>query len=201
MITEVILPKLGQTMESGIIAEWLVQEGQAVKKGEPIFTVESDKAVLEATAPASGILRRVFLPKGQVAPVLSLVAVIAAAGDDISAYEKGGQAAAAAAAPATAPAEVEAEAIAEERATTAGGERIFASPRARRLARLEGVTLERVTGTGPGGRIIEQNVTDYLAQQPKATPTAKELARSLGVDLAQVDAAAGQRITGADVRA
>ena len=204
MATEVILPKLGQTMESGSIAEWLVQEGQAVKKGEPIFTVESDKAVLEATAPASGVLRRILLPKGQQAPVLSRVGIIAKADEDISKLEAAGLAgsgpAAAQVTEQAAPEAAGAAALAGP-AEAATGERVVASPRARRLARLEGVDLAGVAGTGPGGRITERDVLACLAAAPKATPAAQGVARALGVDLGSVTPALGERIRAQDVRA
>ena len=86
MITEIIMPKLGQTMEEGTIVQWLVKEGDVVEKGDVLFQLESDKAVLEAEAPARGQLRKVFYPNGTKLPVLTVVGLIAAADDDIGAY-------------------------------------------------------------------------------------------------------------------
>ena len=87
MITEVILPKLGQTMEEGAIVEWVKKEGDPIKRGDLLFTVESDKAVLEVEATARGFLRRILVPEGQVVPVLTAVAVITRQADeDISTY-------------------------------------------------------------------------------------------------------------------
>ena len=73
MVTEVILPKLGQTMEEGTILEWFKKEGDAVKKGEALFQVESDKAVLDSEAPGSGILLKILYPAGSKVPVLVTV--------------------------------------------------------------------------------------------------------------------------------
>ena len=86
MAREVILPKLGQTMEEGAIVEWFKQEGDEVKRGEVLFTVESDKATLESEAPARGYLVKILVPAGVTVPVLTPVAIIARTLDeDISA--------------------------------------------------------------------------------------------------------------------
>ena len=82
MAKEVIMPKLGQTMEEGTIVEWLKQEGDAVKRGEVLFTVESDKATLESESPARGILRQILVPAGTTVPVLTPVAIITKTADE-----------------------------------------------------------------------------------------------------------------------
>ena len=202
MITEVILPKLGQTMEEGTIIEWLKEEGEPVKRGDLLFTVESDKAVLEVESTARGFLRKILVPAGQPVPVLTVVGLITRQADeDISGY---GQAPSPAAAPQVAeveePAGPAAGAATPEPAEPAG--RIVASPRARRVAREKGIDLRLVTGSGPGGRIVEQDVLDHAAAQPKATPVATKTAEALGVDLASVTGTGvGGRITKADVEA
>ena len=90
MATEVILPKLGQTMEEGAIVEWFKKEGDPVKRGEVLFTVESDKAVLEVEATARGFLRKILVPEGKTVPVLTPVALITRKADeDIPEYEAG----------------------------------------------------------------------------------------------------------------
>jgi pyruvate dehydrogenase E2 component (dihydrolipoamide acetyltransferase) len=216
MITEVILPKLGQTMEDGVIVEWVKKEGDSVQRGEVLFTVESDKAVLEVEATARGFLRKILVPEGERVPVLTAVALITReAEEDISAY--GEPAGAAPTTPAIAGSAFEPTA-AGRAATEVGSERptdrIFASPRARKTAREQGVDLEAVVGTGPKGRIVEQDVLDYLAVQPeaappplaepypKATPMALRTAEALGVDLATVSGTGfSGRIMKADVTA
>ena len=88
MVHEVILPKLGQTMEEGTIVEWLKQEGDPVQRGEVLFMVETDKATLEVEATARGFLRKILVPTGQTVSVLTVVALITRTADeDISAYE------------------------------------------------------------------------------------------------------------------
>ncbi|NPV09524.1 MAG: 2-oxo acid dehydrogenase subunit E2 [Anaerolineae bacterium] len=202
MATEVIMPKLGQTMEKGTITEWLVKEGQPVRRGEPLFKIESDKAVLDVNAPATGVLRKILVPKGGSAPILSRVGVIAREDEDIAALvgeaSPGGAASKAERAPEVeaAPAAGPQEAAAERPA----GERVVASPRARRLARLEGVDLAAVTGSGPEGRIVERDVQAYLESLPRVTPAAREAARSLGVELTSLPRPqAGDRLTREDI--
>lgn len=218
MITEVILPKLGQTMEEGSIVEWVKKEGDPIGRGDPLFTVESDKAVLEVEATTRGFLRRILVPEGVIVPVLSVVALITRTADeDISTYGTASPGAA----------EVSAAELAQEPTVAApatpGGERaaptgrIFASPRARKTAREKGVDLALVTGTGPEGRIVEQDVLDYwdsmvrLGSRPRpeaaearlaVTPVAAKTAEALGVDLGSVSGTGpGGRITKADVEA
>ena len=140
MITEVILPKLGQTMEEGAIVEWVKKEGDPVKRGDLLFTVESDKAVLEVEATARGFLRRILVPEGQVVPVLTAVALITRQADeDISTYG----------APAAAKEDttaVEAKPspptpVTDALPTQGAARRIFASPRARKTPREKDIDL------------------------------------------------------------
>jgi pyruvate dehydrogenase E2 component (dihydrolipoamide acetyltransferase) len=203
MVTEVILPKLGQTMEEGTIVEWIKKEGDAIKRGEILFTVETDKATLEVEATTKGILRKIIVPAGRTASVLTIVALVTATTDeDISSYlaESSGEK------PIEEP-EVRLPVAAKPvrppaRSAQPASGRILASPRARRVARDKGVDLAEVAGTGPGGRITESDVLAHLEAQPKATPAAVKSAEALGVDIAGVPGTgAGGRITKADVEA
>ena len=207
MARVVILPKLGQTMEEGTIVAWLVKEGDAVNRGDILFEVESDKAVLEVESSYRGTVLKILAGADVTAPVLSPVAIIGEPGEDIapllaelsgggeSAFEAGVLETEAAAEPA-APEQAPAAAVAEP--VPAG--RIVASPRARKLAAEKGVDLARVAGTGPEGRIIEADVQAYLAVQPKATPLAVRLAAREGVPLEDITPA-GTRVTVAEVAA
>jgi pyruvate dehydrogenase E2 component (dihydrolipoamide acetyltransferase) len=180
MITEVILPKLGQTMEDGAIIEWVKKEGEPVKRGDVLFTVESDKATLEVEATTRGFLRKILVPVDQTVPVLTVVALITREADeDISEYQVASEPGQETETPTQAPKPVAPEPV----QTT---KRIFASPRARKTAREKGIDLALVSGTGPNGRIVEQDVVNYVASQPKATPVAVKTAEALGVDLAIV---------------
>lgn len=202
MVKEIILPKLGQTMDEGTIIEWLKEEGDRVDRGEVIFTLESDKATLDVEAADKGFLRQILVPAGKTVPVLTVVGLLTKTrNEDLSGYQIVGTDTAST---------VEAPKTQDSRPDNGGGrspgttkqerERIFASPRARRRAREEGVEISELSGTGPGGRIVEQDVLGYLAARPQATPVAQRLAAHEGVDLAGLDGnGPGGRITKADV--
>jgi len=201
MPIEVILPKLGQTMEHGTIVEWAKQEGDRVRRGDVLFTVESDKAALEVEATAQGYLRKILVPEGQAVPVLTVVALMTRQADEP--LEPVGVPAAPAAAVAL-PREAEPEPAPGRPAQTDSGgrDRIVASPRARKAARQQGVDLALVAGSGPGGRIVEQDVLGYIAARPRVTPVAANIARARGVDVAAVQGTGpGGRVTRADVEA
>lgn len=215
MAKKVILPKLGQTMEEGSIVEWLKQEGDEVNRGDVLFTLESDKAVLEVEARSKGVLRKILLQPGVTVPVMAPVAIIGELDEDISAIVAEAEAELAGGAPGAAepeaqapveetpgkPAEAAAAAVPAAGAPVRDpGERIIASPRARRAAREEGVELAGIVGSGPNGRIVEKDVLDYLASQPMATPLARRTAERLGVPLDQVQPS-GTRVRAEDVRA
>jgi pyruvate dehydrogenase E2 component (dihydrolipoamide acetyltransferase) len=205
-IKEVILPKLGQTMEFGTIIEWLKQEGDPVQRGEVLFTVESDKATLEVESPTKGYLRKILVPAGEEKPVLVPVALITKTLDeDISGYSAGEQK--------SGGAEERRSAVAEELpsaptllSTPARTGRVFSSPRARKLAREKGVELALVAGSGPNGRIVERDIAAaiaagaYLESAPKVTPVAQRVAEQAGVDLREVQGSGpGGRVMKGDV--
>ncbi|MFL7794229.1 MAG: dihydrolipoamide acetyltransferase family protein, partial [Anaerolineae bacterium] len=200
-IKEVILPKLGQTMEFGTIIEWLKQEGDQVQRGEVLFTVESDKATLEVESPTKGYLRKILVPAGEEHPVLIPVALITKEADeDISSWQAGKSAGLQIEESANqrmSESVVQTKEISE---TSQVSDRIFSSPRARKLARERGVELALVAGSGPNGRIVERDIVTYLESTPKATPVAQRVAEQAGVDLREVQGSGpGGRITKADV--
>ncbi len=210
MATKIILPKLGQTMEEGTIVEWFKGEGDPVERGDALFSVESDKAVLEVEAKAKGVLRKVLVPAGEKVPIMTPVAIVGAPDEDISdLLTEGGPAATREPTAASAPAQGEQAPRPEVPGTEyreveqapvhAAGERIVASPRARRVAAEMGVDLAYVAGSGPNGRIIEKDVLAYAASQPKATPLARRVAAEAGMPLAAVPSDGG-RVTAEQVR-
>jgi pyruvate dehydrogenase E2 component (dihydrolipoamide acetyltransferase) len=161
--TEVILPRLGQGMESGTIVRWLKSEGEPVEKGEPLFELDTDKVTQEVEAEAAGVLLKIAVAEGEV-PVGQTVAFIGAAGEDVPEV--------AAAAPQqeeAKPAEPEPaqEAQQQESSPTTNG-RIKASPLARRIARERGIELSGIRGTGPDGRIVAEDVERVEARGPAA---------------------------------
>lgn len=171
MITEVIMPKLGQTMEEGLLVEWFKQEGDGVERGDLLYTLESDKATLDVEATFRGYLRTILVEEGESVPVLTVVALITKTPDeDIEVYQ-----------PAAPVEPVEADEQVETgegtTVTTAAAGTVAASPRARRVAREKGVDLSRVTGTGEGGRIVEKDIEAFLAagEEPAAAASPPEV--------------------------
>jgi pyruvate dehydrogenase E2 component (dihydrolipoamide acetyltransferase) len=167
MATKVVMEALSPTMEEGRLVAWLKQEGDAVSAGETLAEVETDKAVMELVARSDGVLRKQLLPEGATVPVGTLVGVIGAADEDISALV-GPSATASAAAAGAAPASRQPPAM----PTPAHVGRIFASPLARRLAAERGLDLGAVTGTGPSGRVVKRDVE--AAQLAMASAKAAE---------------------------
>jgi pyruvate dehydrogenase E2 component (dihydrolipoamide acetyltransferase) len=148
--TEVILPRLGQGMESGTIVRWLKSEGEAVEKGEPLFELDTDKVTQEVEAEAAGVLLKIAVAQGEV-PVGQTVAFIGAEGEgvpEVAVVEDRKQ---------PEKAEREPEPRPVEQPPASNG-RVRASPLARRLARERGVDLAKISGTGPEGRIVAEDV-------------------------------------------
>lgn len=186
MAYKVNLLQLSPTMTEGTIVKWLVKEGQDVKSGQPIAEIETDKAVMEQESFEDGKVLKIVVAEGARIPVESLIMVIGAAGEDISAALSGGapapaapkaaapaaKAAPAPAAPAkpAAPATPAAPAPAAPAPVAEVG-RKSASPLARKIASDAGVDLNAVTGTGPSGRVIKRDVEAALsAPAPAAAP-------------------------------
>ncbi|MGQ9584941.1 MAG: dihydrolipoamide acetyltransferase family protein [Anaerolineae bacterium] len=196
---EVVMPQLGLTMEKGTIVRWLKQEGQEVRRGEPLFQVESDKAVLEVESPGTGFLRKVLVPQGGTVPVLAVVAHIAETEEELHLPHRVAPEAAAVSPPAKPEPTVSGPAAFRAPAEGPPGRKV-ASPRARRLAREEGVDLAQVRGSGPGGRVVEEDVLAYLKSRPKATPVARKVAAEAGLALEEVQGTGpGGRVVREDV--
>jgi pyruvate dehydrogenase E2 component (dihydrolipoamide acetyltransferase) len=167
MATKVVMEALSPTMEEGRLVKWLKQEGDPVDAGDVLAEVETDKAVMELPARGDGVLRKVLVPAGSTVPVGQLVAVIGAAGEDISALVKDGAgppppavakpAAPARPAPAAMAVAPSSPSLPPAPVAAATG-RVRASPLARRIARERGVDLTVVRGSGPGGRIIKRDL-------------------------------------------
>lgn len=85
MITRILLPPLSETMVDGLIVRWYKREGDSIEEGEPLYDVDTDKATVEVTAPAAGIVRRILVPEGDTAPIGAVLAVIAGPDDELPA--------------------------------------------------------------------------------------------------------------------
>ncbi len=176
MAKEVRLPQLGQTMEEGTVVNCLVNVGDEVKKGDVIFEIETDKATLEMESPAEGFVKYVLAKVDETLPVGAPVLVLGDKDEDVPQSFVDSLTGATPAPPEAAPA-AETE---PEPAKPAG--RIMASPRAKKLAADLGVDLATVTGTGPAGKITEQDVQKAAAAKPSesAAPAAPEVKAKAG---------------------
>ena len=181
MATKVHMEALSPTMEEGRLVKWTKHEGDAVKTGDTLAEVETDKAVMELVARADGQLIKVMVPEGSTVPVGSVVAYIGAPGEKVD-----GAAPAVSAAPATAqPSAVSPQppAPAAPPAAPADATRVKASPLAKRIAKETGVDLKSLQGSGPGGRVVKRDLEGApapvsAAPVPLPTPHAPAVARS-----------------------
>ncbi|MFC3205142.1 pyruvate dehydrogenase complex dihydrolipoamide acetyltransferase [Aquamicrobium soli] len=177
MPINITMPALSPTMEEGNLAKWLVKEGDKVAPGDVIAEIETDKATMEVEAVDEGTVAKLVVPAGtEGVKVNALIAVLAADGEDVAAAAKGGGEAAPAKAE-TAKPEAKAEAPKSDAAkapaqpapaatpngAVASGDRTFASPLARRIAKDAGVDVAAVKGTGPHGRVVKADVEAAIA--------------------------------------
>ena len=183
MPINITMPALSPTMEEGNLAKWLVKEGDKVAPGDVIAEIETDKATMEVEAVDEGTVAKLVVPAGtEGVKVNAVIAILAGEGEDAGAAAKAeapkaeapkpepAKEAPKAAAAAPTPAKAEAAPVANGHA---GGDRVFASPLARRIAREAGVDVSAVTGTGPHGRVVKADIDAAIAGGAKAAPAAK----------------------------
>ena len=164
MASRVIMPKLTDSMEEGVVVKWRKAEGERVESGDVLAEIETDKAVMDLEAFASGTLLNVLVPEGTTVPSGTLIGVIGEPDEDIRDILTGAQPSMARpSAPRPAPS-----------AVASPGEDALASPRVRTLAREHGIDLKSVKGSGPGGRIVERDLEPFLSQK-KQQPTVREV--------------------------
>ena len=194
MPTELKMPALSPTMEEGTLAKWLVKEGDEVKSGDILAEIETDKATMEFEAVDEGKIAKILVPEGtDGVKVGAPIAILAGEGEDASAIpspqggEGQGEGAPKADAPtsggspssqpspprgegvAAAPVETPA-APPQPAAPSAEGDRVKASPLARRLAQAQNIDLNALQGTGPGGRIVRADIESAVGKAPAAAP-------------------------------
>ena len=171
MATIVVMPQLGNSVESCIIVEWMIAEGDTVAVDQTLASIETDKSTMEVPSTAAGTVLKLLWEEGDEVPVKDPLIIVGEPGEDISGLVPGADAAPADAAPAeqaSAPEQVAAPAFATERATGA------VSPRARALAASHGVDASAITeGSGPHGRVIERDVAAAIAAGPVLTSAAR----------------------------
>ncbi|AZO57929.1 pyruvate dehydrogenase complex dihydrolipoamide acetyltransferase [Mesorhizobium sp. M1A.F.Ca.IN.020.30.1.1] len=189
MPINITMPALSPTMEEGNLAKWLVKEGDHVAPGDVIAEIETDKATMEVEAVDEGTVAKLVVPAGtEGVKVNAVIAILAGEGEDAGAAAKSdGGAAPKAEAPKADPAKAEAPKEAPKPAAApakaepapvanghAGGERVFASPLARRIAKDAGVDVKGLSGSGPHGRVVKADVEAAIASGgAKAAPAGK----------------------------
>ena len=177
MATNIVMPQMGYDMREGTVVKWYKGEGEEVARGEVIADIETDKATVEFEAYTSGVLRRIIADEGVSIPVGELIAVIAGADevlDEIPTSSSSGPEDSVTPVAATS----QKQNVLEETTAPVPSQdtRLRASPIARRLAQEKNIDLAAVKGTGPGGRITEQDVLEFVApvltsgQQPNIAP-------------------------------
>jgi pyruvate dehydrogenase E2 component (dihydrolipoamide acetyltransferase) len=176
MPTNILMPALSPTMEKGNLARWLKKEGDKIKSGDILAEIETDKATMEYEAVDEGTLAKIVVPEGtQDVAVNSVIAVLAAEGEDVKAAASAAKAAPAPKTPevpkpqATPP---KAAPSAPQPAAASGSDRVISSPLARRLAKEANINLGRVSGSGPHGRVIARDIEDAKSGKAVAKPGA-----------------------------
>ena len=168
MATSVVMPQMGYDMQEGTLVRWLKQEGEEIARGEAIAEIETDKAVIEMEAYASGVVLKAVVAEGSTVPVGDTIAFIGSPGEPVPDV-------AAPSAPVAEPApEPEQAAETAEPAAAAAPGAVRASPVARRLAQEKGIDLAQVTGTGPNGRITRDDVVAHESSAAAAPAPAAE---------------------------
>jgi pyruvate dehydrogenase E2 component (dihydrolipoamide acetyltransferase) len=186
MAQEIVLPQWGMEMQDATVVRWLKQEGDPVQEGEPLVELETAKIATELESIASGVVAHILVPEGATVPIRTVLAIVAAPGEQVS--RPSGAAPSGTAARTTAPA---------ASSRSAAPDALQVVPAARRLAQERGIDLTQVQGTGPGGRILVEDVQKVLEARTTAppapaevavqvTPAARHLARQHGIDLRRV---------------
>ncbi|WP_333691621.1 dihydrolipoamide acetyltransferase family protein [Chloroflexus sp.] len=167
---EVTMPRLSDTMSEGTVGRWLKKVGDQIAVGDIIAEIETDKATMELEAFEAGVLQQILVPEGQTVPIGQPIAIIGDGSSTVTAAPT--PSTPTTVAPAPEPAATPAVITAPPATTTVGDDngRVKASPVARRLAEELGIDLRQVVGTGPGGRIIKENVEEFAARRGAVAP-------------------------------
>src|SRR4030042_3869476 len=191
MATKIIMPQGGQHVEEGRVVKWLKDEGDAVKKGEVVCEVETEKVILEVESPADGVLLKIVVPAGEKAAVFATIGIVGAPDEQVDLAK-------------FAPEKKEEKGVdiseirkrlAEKEARGEAG--VKASGRAKKLAAEKQMDLTSVQGSGPGGRIVEEDVLRAAKEMAKApdevmigklriSPVAKKIAEDKDLDVSSL---------------
>ncbi len=203
MATEILMPRQGQSVESCIIIEWKVNEGDVVTQGQALCEVETDKATFEVEATAAGTVLGIFYPADADVDVLKVIAAIGEPGEDISGLRpeisEDSDQKTEDSTPTETALTIEAEVPSSAVSLPPSGSFVGTSPRAKKLATKKGVDVSRIAGSGPGGRVIER---DVAAAQPGAvSPAAQAKSIAEGLAVPSVGSGMGGRVLAADLQA
>jgi len=172
VVTRVVMPRLSLTMKEGTVVQWFKKEGENVQKGEPLVEVLSEKVTYDVEAPESGVLRKILAGEGSNVPIDQAMGIIAAPDETITEVKT--------TAPTPSPKVEAAAAVSELEAAPEIAERFLASPAAKRLAKELNVDLAQVRGTGPEGRVVEDDVRRF-AEQVVRKPRVREVIPLTGI--------------------
>lgn len=200
MSFEIIMPKLGVDMQEGEIIEWKKQEGDVVSEGDILLEIMSDKTNMELEAENSGVLLKITRSAGEVVPVTEIIGYIGEKGEvvDLATPSRVAEELSVEAAAAKPILATPAPAIVERKV----GEKVRATPAARKAAAELGINLEVIQGTGAYGRVHKDDVENFKGAQPKVTPLARKIASDKGIDLTTViGSGIGGKITKEDILA
>ena len=175
MAQAIVMPKLGNTVESVILLTWRVAVGETVAAGEPLCEIETDKAALEVESDVSGVLLAQFFKEGDEVPALENIAAVGQADEAFAELM---------------PTSLQANPA----ASVTASELVFISPRAKNLAQRKGIDYQQLVGSGPNGRIIERDIEAAIDNQVKISPVAQAMLAG-GDYRIRDDAAAGGRVT------
>jgi len=202
---ELKLPVLGQSVEEATIVTWLKKEGDTVREGDAIYTVQTDKAEIEVESTASGVLRKILVEPGIEIPVLSVVGLVGDANEVLPDLPAAGKPKAASSSAPAAPTTSNTTSAASPTPTPVAASASAASavsPRAKKLAADHHVNADGLAGSGPGGRVLSDDVQAYLDQldASKITPVAKRMAAALALDVRTLTGTGpGGKITKEDI--
>ncbi len=206
MATNVTMPKLGLTMETGKIVEWKKGEGDEINEGEILLIVETEKITYEVESPGTGLLH-IIVPQDAEVPVAEMIGVIAADRAELEKISAGAVPAAATGAaesPDAPAAATDPETVHTRQQTQPArtpGERVKSSPLARKLAAEAGIDISLVPGTGPDGRVVKKDVQSFQKEnRVRITPVAEKMVAGLGLDVSLIAGTGpGGKITREDV--
>jgi pyruvate dehydrogenase E2 component (dihydrolipoyllysine-residue acetyltransferase) len=209
-MAEVSMPRLSDTMQEGTISHWIKKIGDEIKKGDILAEVETDKANMEVESYDTGILEKILVQEGETAPIGHAIAIIGS-GQGASAADTQQKAQPTQATATSQPPTQISQAVAApsspaksaanggtNTSATSDGSRLKVSPLARRIAEEHGIDLGQVQGTGPGGRIVRDDLEDLLEKQRSASPPAQPAAQVATQPAVEQVAPAAAQATSAD---